>query len=93
MRLNSIVSMNDRTEVDYLSNEDHSRIFKRCNPKKGDLLLVCVGATIGRVCLMPDNEEYSLARSVALIKPKKTFLNSLFLLYFKGNISIISKKI
>ena len=45
----------------------------------GDLLLVCVGATIGRVCLMTNNEQYSLARSVALIKPNKKLINPKFL--------------
>lgn len=69
----------DFTEVDFISSEDHSRIFKRCNPENGDLLLVCVGATIGRVCLMKSNEEYSLARSVALIKPDKKLINPKFL--------------
>ena len=68
-------------EVSYISQEDHERIYKRCNPEAGDLLLVCVGATIGRCCLVPFNfEDFSLARSVALIKPNNK-LNSLFLLY------------
>jgi type I restriction enzyme S subunit len=69
----------DFTETDFISEADHNRIFKRCNPEKGDLLLVCVGATIGRVCLMNSNDEFSLARSVALIKPKKNLINSKFL--------------
>lgn len=68
-------------EVSYISQEDHERIYKRCNPETGDLLLVCVGATIGRCCLVPfDFDEFSLARSVALIKPNIQF-NSLFLLH------------
>lgn len=69
----------DFTETDFISEADHNRIFKRCNPEKGDLLLVCVGATIGRVCLMNSNDEFSLARSVALIKPTKNLINSKFL--------------
>lgn len=69
----------DFTETDFISEADHNRIFKRCNPEHGDLLLVCVGATIGRVCLMNSNDEFSLARSVALIKPKKNLINSKFL--------------
>jgi type I restriction enzyme S subunit len=69
----------DFAETDFISEGDHKRIFKRCNPEKDDLFLVCVGATIGRVCLMNSNDEYSLARSVALIKPIKKSLNSKFL--------------
>ena len=66
--------------LSYISETSHNKIFKRCNPEKGDLLLVCVGATIGRCCLTPDIEEFSLARSVALIKPSKQ-INSQFLLH------------
>lgn len=68
-------------EVSYISQEDHDKIFKRCNAEKDDLLIVCVGATIGRCCLVPEIEDFSLARSVALIKPKKQELNSIFMLY------------
>lgn len=76
----------DFKEIDYISEVDHKKIFKRCNPELGDLLLVCVGATIGRVCLMSTNEEYSLARSVALIKPNKELINPAFLYsYFKSD--------
>lgn len=68
-------------EVSFITEQDHERIYKRCNPEPGDLLLVCVGATIGRCCLVPNNpDQFSLARSVALIKPLK-LLNSKYLLY------------
>ncbi len=65
--------------VEYISESDHRKIFKRCNPELGDLLLVCIGATIGRVCIMPTNDEYSMVRNIALIKPNKTLLGSAFL--------------
>lgn len=71
----------DLTEISYIPEENHKKIYSRCNPEKGDLLLVCVGATIGKVALVPDMEEFSMARSVALIKPNKSLMNSLFLLY------------
>jgi type I restriction enzyme S subunit len=82
----------DLNEIDFISKNDHKRIFKRCNPEMGDLLLVCVGATIGRVCLMSTNEEYSLARSVALIKPNKLYINSKFL-YFLFKTEYIQRQI
>lgn len=68
-------------EMSYISEADHRRIYQRCNPETGDLLLVCVGATIGRCCTVPDGEEFSLARSVALIKPKPELLKSDFMLF------------
>lgn len=70
------------SEVSYISEKDHLKIFRRCNPEKGDLLLVCVGATIGKVAIVPEMDDFSLARSVALIKPKRKLLNSNYLLWF-----------
>lgn len=72
----------DFSEVSYISEVDHLKIFRRCNPEKGDLLLVCVGATIGKVALVPEMDDFSLARSVALIKPNQELLNSFYLLWF-----------
>jgi len=73
----------DLSDVSYISNEDNEKIIKRCNPEKGDLLLVCVGATIGRACIVPETlESFSLARSVALIKPNRAYLNPFYLYSF-----------
>jgi type I restriction enzyme S subunit len=59
----------------------HRKIYKRCNPEKGDILLVCVGATIGKCTIVPEGiGEFSMARSVALIKPDKQKANSTFLI-------------
>jgi type I restriction enzyme S subunit len=69
----------DLSEVSFISEENHQKIFKRCNAEEGDILLVCVGATIGRMCIMPQMEEFSLARSVALLKPNKELVSSHFL--------------
>lgn len=72
----------DLTEISYISETDHRKIYKRCNAEKDDLLLVCVGATIGKTSLVPKMEEFSLARSVALIKPKRNVILSQYLLWF-----------
>jgi type I restriction enzyme, S subunit len=69
----------DLSDVSFISDEDHQRIYKRCKAEKGDILLVCVGATIGRLCITPEMEEFSLARSVALLKPNKEIVESYFL--------------
>lgn len=69
-------------DISYISEEDHNRIYKRCNPQTGDILLVCVGATIGKLCIVPEMEEFSLARSVALIKPNDDLVNGIFLIHF-----------
>lgn len=82
MARNITKNMNlDITEVSYISEEDHQRIYKRCSPEFGDLMIVCVGATIGKLCLVPHMEEFSLARSVALLKPDNNSVISQYLLH------------
>ncbi|MCR9300776.1 restriction endonuclease subunit S [Vibrio fluvialis] len=70
----------DLSEVSYISHDDHDRIYKRCAAEENDLLLVCVGATIGKAALVPKMEEFSLARSVALLKPDLNLIEPEFLL-------------
>lgn len=72
----------DFTEVSYVSEESHRKMYKRCNPEKGDILIVCVGATIGKVAMVPAMEQFSIARSVALVKPDFTIIKSSYLLWF-----------
>ena len=58
----------DFENIDFISKEDHIKISQRCNPENGDLLIVSVGATIGRSTIINTLEEFSIVRSVALIK-------------------------
>ncbi len=71
----------DFNEISYISENDHIKSWRRCNPEEGDILLVCVGATIGRVAIVPKYEQFSLVRSVALLKPDNNKINSQFLLW------------
>lgn len=59
----------DYDNCDYISKEIYEKSIKRCKPEVGDLLIVSVGGTIGRVSLVKEKEEFALVRSVALIKP------------------------
>lgn len=59
----------DYTDVDYISEEDYEKCISRCDPKKNDILIVSVGATIGRTVILENDAEFALVRSVALIKP------------------------
>jgi type I restriction enzyme S subunit len=70
----------DLSNVSYISEEDHQKSKKRCNPEKGDILLVCVGATIGRLAIVPKMDEFSLVRSVALLKPNNNKIMPQYLL-------------
>lgn len=71
----------DLSETSYVPEEVHQKIYKRCNPELGDILLVCVGATIGKSTLVTEElGEFSMARSVALLKPNIEKVNSIFLI-------------
>jgi type I restriction enzyme S subunit len=59
----------DYAVTDWVSFETAERAWKRCRPSVGDILLVCVGATTGRLCVLKDAKDMVLVRSVALIRP------------------------
>ncbi len=59
----------DYSNVDFISEEDYQKSIKRCKPEKGDVLVVSVGATIGRSTILNDSKDFAIVRSVALIKP------------------------
>ena len=71
----------DLDEVSFISDEVFNKLYSRCNPEEGDILLVCVGATIGKVALVPKMDRFSLARSVALIKTNNSLINNIYLLH------------
>lgn len=59
----------DYTVTDWVSFETAEKAWKRCRPLVGDILLVCVGATTGRLCVLREPRDMVLVRSVALIRP------------------------
>ncbi|MFW5396133.1 MAG: type I restriction enzyme S subunit [Candidatus Accumulibacter regalis] len=59
----------DFDNCDCISEDDYVKSRERCLPEEGDLLIVSVGGTIGRSSLVPQDSDFSLVRSVALIKP------------------------
>ena len=69
----------DIDNCDYISEADYNKSRERCCPETGDLLIVSVGGTIGRSSLVPENDQFALVRSVAMIKP--LLFNSAYLKY------------
>ncbi len=67
--------------VDYISEDEYTRISKRCMPENGDVLISCSGS-VGRVSIVNVDYKFSLVRSVALLKVKKDVINPLFLNYY-----------
>jgi type I restriction enzyme S subunit len=59
----------DFESVDFIAEFDYLKSRERCSPQTGDLLIVSVGGTIGRSSLVPEDSNFALVRSVALLKP------------------------
>ena len=62
----------------YISEKEHSELFSRCNPQKGDILLSKVGTT-GVPAIVDTDEEFSLFVSVALLKFNDSLINKEYL--------------
>jgi len=65
----------------YVSWEDGVGFRKRCNPDRGDILIVSRGATIGRIGLVETDKLFCLLGSVILIKPNLSKIQPVFLYY------------
>lgn len=72
----------DMAHTDYVAPETAQKCWKRCKPRRGDILMVCVGATTGRVCLVTDPPDMVLVRSIALLRPNTRCIEGTFLELF-----------
>jgi type I restriction enzyme S subunit len=52
----------------YISEQTAQKAHLRCNPQRGDLLIVSRGATVGRMCIVNTDKIFCLLGSVILIK-------------------------
>ena len=74
--LNHCLQLND---VDYIDQEEYSRIAKRVIPREGDILISCSGS-VGRCCSVPADMKLQMVRSVALLRFKSS-INPVFAEY------------
>jgi type I restriction enzyme S subunit len=58
----------DVSNASRIDSQQHRQIYKRCDVKKGDLLLTKDGANTGNAALNNLNEEFSLLSSVAFLR-------------------------
>jgi type I restriction enzyme S subunit len=72
----------DLSKLTYLKESDHRAIYQRCDPKKGDVLLVKDGANTGDAAINTFDQEISLLSSVCLLRAHPGILSSDFLRYF-----------
>ena len=69
----------DFSSTKYISIEEHTELIKRCEPKRGDLLLTKVGTT-GIPVIVDTDKEFSLFVSVALCKHIDGYYNLRYIL-------------
>lgn len=69
----------DLTNTDFVAPATAEKCWKRCKPKDQDILMVCVGATTGRVCLVQNPPDMVLVRSVALIRSNSELIAPIFM--------------
>ena len=62
----------------FVANEVHEKIYRRCNPETGDILVTTTG-TIGNVVIVPDTEPFSMDRGITLLKLQKEKISSIFI--------------
>lgn len=65
-------------DVDYVDHNEFIKISKRCNPKKGDILISCSGS-VGRCAAVTDDNNYVMVRSAAMVSP--VAIDQLYLMY------------
>ena len=81
----SVETVVNNIEPKYISQEEHEKLIKRCQPKNGDILLTRIG-TLAKSKLVDWGYDFSIYVSLALIKPKKSINSSYLNQYFKTNI-------
>ena len=65
----------DYMRTDFVPRQAAERCWRRCKPEAGDILMVSVGATLGRLCILEEQTEMVLVRSVTLLRPAITTVN------------------
>jgi len=75
----------------FISEQDHKDIYKRCDPKRGDVLYIKDGATTGYAAINKYDFEFSMLSSLALLKTNSTECNSEYLCSWLNNPVVKSK--
>lgn len=72
----------DLSDLSYVTKKDHCEIFSRCDVKKGDILYIKDGATTGKACMNPLNEEFSLLSSVGVFRVNEKFISPKYIEHY-----------
>lgn len=60
-----------REDDSFISETHFKKLCKSFQPTKGDVLLAIVGATLGKVAIVPDIEPFYIQRSLAIFRPNE----------------------
>ena len=71
----------DLTDIEFVSEEDHKIIYKRCNPEYGDVLYTNIGVNYGTAVINNLEYEFSM-KNVALLKPDKSKIIGVYLWHY-----------
>jgi len=71
----------------FISIDEHLELSKRCDPRRGDILLAKSGS-LGDVAIVDRDHEFSLFESLCLIKHDREQLDGVFLLHALRNPSL-----
>ncbi len=71
----------DLQDTDFVAKETALKAWERCKPRHNDILMVCVGATTGRLLVAKEPVDMVLVRSVALIRMFNDLLLPEFVAY------------
>jgi len=71
----------DLSNTRFIPLEEHTSLYKRCDPRRGDILIGRIG-TLGKAVIIDTDREFSLFVSVALIRFSHDFIVPKFLRFF-----------
>lgn len=71
----------DFENSDYVTEEVHKEIYRRCNPEFGDILYTNIGVNLGTAAMNTVSFEFSM-KNVALLKLKQALITSRYLEHF-----------
>ena len=74
--------------IKLISEEDYSRLARKINPKRGDILFARIGAKIGKPCIVDSDERFMISYSCCVIRP--LLVNIQYLQIFLKGSTLIS---
>jgi len=74
-----------RDDDSFISDSDYELLCRSFVPRENDVLLAIVGATLGKVAVVPIMEPFHIQRSLAIFRPIMDRLSSEFLAIYLGS--------